>query len=127
MRVRLDMAVPAIPGVLEGILEGLVLANCELMDRSALPPLYYSGVRYRRERSGRDKWQTCEQVYSNRSGDCEDLCAWRTAELRRRGEDLAECIVRKAGPKMWHVLVLRADGSIEDPSRILGMGSDEDA
>lgn len=124
MRVRLDMVVPAIPEALEGALEGLVLINDTLMDRSALPPLYFSGVRYRRERAG-DRWQTCEQVYSNRSGDCEDLCAWRTAELRRAGELDAMCIVRKAGPKMWHVLVLRSNGSIEDPSKILGMGSED--
>ena len=119
MRITLD--VPASAGVLEGTLEGLVCANIELLDRSPLPPLYRSGVRYKRERPGRERWQTCEQVYSTRRGDCEDLAAWRVAELRRAGEVGALVIVTKTGPHLWHVRVLRESGRIEDPSAMLGM------
>lgn len=103
-------------------LEGLVQVNGELLDRSALPPLYRSGVRYRRER-GTENWKNCEQVFRAGYGDCEDLCAWRVAELRRAGEQGAYAIVVKTGPKLWHVQVMREDGRIEDPSVILGMGS----
>lgn len=119
MRITLD--VPASAGVLEGTLEGLVCANIELLDRSPLPPLYRSGVRYKRERPGRERWQTCEQVFTNREGDCEDLAAWRVAELRRAGEASAVVIVTKTGPHLWHVRVMRANGNIEDPSAMLGM------
>lgn len=120
--MRITVEVPATQGTFEALLEGLVLLNLELMERSALPPLYRAGVRYRRER-GTERWQTCEQVFVAEAGDCEDLCAWRVAELRRAGEEGAMCIVRRTGQTLWHVQVLREDGTIEDPSRLLGMGA----
>lgn len=119
MRVTID--VPATRATFEALLDGLVAVNVELMrTRSQLPPLYASGVRYRRER-GTERWQTCEQVFSARVGDCEDLAAWRVAELHQAGEVDAVPIVTRTGRRLWHVRVRRADGTIEDPSRILGM------
>lgn len=105
-----------------GALEGLVCVDLVLMDRSALPPLYRSGVAYRRER-GTENWKNAEQVFKAGYGDCEDLSAWRVAELRRAGELGSYCYVVKTGPSLWHVQVMREDGRIEDPSVILGMGS----
>jgi hypothetical protein len=119
--MRVTVEVPAEPETLEALLEGLVRVNLRLLDRSALPPLYQSGARYRRERKGSEDWKTCERVYSSRSGDCEDLAAWRVAELRHAGEVDAVAIVVPGGPRIWHVQVMRANGSVEDPSRILGM------
>lgn len=118
--MRVVVTVPAGPETLEALLEGLVGVNVALMGRSELPPLYGAGVRYQREH-GTEIWQTCEQVFKAGSGDCEDLSAWRVAELRQAGEDDASCYVKRGGHKLWHVVVARADGSIEDPSRILGM------
>lgn len=119
MRITLD--IPATRATFEAALEGLVAVNVELMrTRSQLPPLYGSGVRYRRER-GTERWQTCEQVFSRNVGDCEDLACWRVAELRQAGEVDACAIVSRTGRRLWHVRVLRADGTIEDPSRMLGM------
>lgn len=121
--MRIAVEAPAIGPALEALLEGLVLLNLWLLaERSALPPLYRSGVVYQRER-GTERWQTVEQVFKAGRGDCEDLCAWRVAELRRAGEHGAVAIVDKTGPRLWHVRVMREDGTIEDPSRILGMGS----
>lgn len=120
--MEVGIAIPATAEALESLLEGLVLTNRELLRRSQLPPLYASGVRYKRERPGRERWQTCEQTYARGFGDCEDLASWRAAELRRAGEIGATCVVRKTGPRLWHVLVGRENGMIEDPSRILGMG-----
>lgn len=119
MRITID--VPATRATFEAALLGLVAVNVALMrTRSQLPPLYASGVRYQRER-GTERWQTCEQVFSARVGDCEDLAAWRVAELHQAGEVDAAPIVTRTGRKLWHVRVRRADGTIEDPSRILGM------
>lgn len=109
-------------GMLSAMLEGLVLVNVILLRQEAfgIPPLYRSGVRYQRE-PHTEVWLTCEQVYAGKVGDCEDLCCYRVGELRVAGEE-AEVIVVQAARKLYHVLVLREDGSIEDPSRILGMG-----
>lgn len=86
-----------------------------------LPPLYRSGVRYRQER-GTEDWNTAPVVLKRGYGDCEDLAAWRAAELRVMGIP-AHGIVKRTGPKMFHALVLWPDGRVEDPSKILGMGS----
>jgi hypothetical protein len=120
--MRVAMEVPAQPDLLMAALEGLVSVNGVILLRPALPPLYRSGVRYRRER-GTENWKSCDQVFASGYGDCEDLCAWRVAELRQAGELGAYVTVIKTGPALWHVQVMRGDGRIEDPSRILGMGS----
>jgi len=111
--------VPSTPATLEAMLEGLVLVDMVILDEHPLPPLYRSGVRYEREK-GTEAWLTCAQVFARNAGDCEDLCCWRAAELRRAGDDAAVIVIR-GGVETFHVLVERADGSIEDPSVILGM------
>ena len=56
-------------------------------------------------------------------GDCDDLAPWWAAELRESGDDPdAKPIVYQSGPKRWHAVVERGDGSIDDPSRWAGMG-----
>lgn len=86
------------------------------------PRLYESGVRYRREPPGREEWEPIPIVLQKRHGDCEDLASWRAAELRVSGEDEgARVHVYQSAPTTWHVVVKRGDGSIEDPSRKLGM------
>ena len=109
---------------IEHLLEGLVRA-CEDDYRAhpSLPALYESGVRYKREPDGVNRWQTVNETYAKKCGDCEDLCAAYCAWLRvRRGERTARCTVKFVHTGLWHVRVLRANGQIEDPSRVLGMG-----
>jgi len=60
------------------------------------------------------------QTYARGGGDCEDLAAWRAAELRIAGEPARVVVVRSA-PGVLHAVVRRANGRIEDPSRRLGM------
>jgi len=120
--MRVAVEVEASGPALTGLVEGLVRLNLAIMATHPLPPLYGSGVVYKREPAGSERWQSCDQVFKTRSGDCEDLCAWRVAELRRAGESEAIAVVTKVGPRLWHVRVVRANGDIEDPSRILGMG-----
>ena len=92
------------------------------------PELYSSGVRYQEERPGQERWQDIPQVLQRGVGDCEDLSAWRAAELNIRSgiSARAEVAVSKVYPdgrRLYHVFVRLPDGTIEDPSRILGMQS----
>jgi DNA-binding transcriptional ArsR family regulator len=84
-----------------------------------LPPLYEAGVRYDR-RDPNERWQLPTETMARRRGDCEDLASWRVAELRASGER-AHVGVRRTGPRVLHAVVVRGDGSVEDPSKRLGM------
>jgi hypothetical protein len=110
---------------LERLLEALCDVNAEwLMENANAPWLYRSGVRYEEEPPGRDDWQDIPETLMRRGGDCEDLACWRIAELRvRLGEHVKPVVKRTLyGPRtVYHVAVMRADGRLEDPSRILGM------
>lgn len=91
------------------------------------PSLYDSGVVYRREPLKRgqqyEEFADILTIYRRGWGDCDDLCAWRVAELRFTGEDPKADIRLYWRPKsnVMHVEVRRGDGSIEDPSRFLGL------
>jgi hypothetical protein len=85
--------------------------------------LYDAGVRYKRERAGRERWKTWEELLRDHEGDCEDLAAARAAELRASGEPGARAFAREVRPGRFHAVVRRADGRTEDPSRQLGMGA----
>ena len=114
--------------ILEILLRALTEIDCLILkaDRS-IPPLYRSGVVYKREAIGQEDWCDLSEVLNLGFGDCEDLACWRAAELIVRHGIAARPIVR--GPKrlrngvmMYHIQVQLPDGSIEDPSKKLGMG-----
>lgn len=98
------------------------------------PALYNAGVKYMPERLGEEHWQDVPTTLARKIGDCEDLACWRAAELRVRSNINARPCYRykvvdgpNGGPiTLYHILVLRPDGSIEDPSKRLGMGSTEE-
>lgn len=107
-----------------------------------IPPLYASGVVYREEAPGREDWLDAQRVNEQGFADCEDLAAYRTAELRVAGQTDVEPVIKwqwipremmiaqgypaakLPGRGVWmvHCCVRHPDGSIEDPSKILGMG-----
>lgn len=97
----------------------VALAGLDLQRRPG-PALYDSGVRYAREPAGRERWQLPSETRALGRGDCEDLAVWRVAELRATGEK-AKLLLRRSGNRLWHALVRRGNGSIEDPSKKLGM------
>jgi hypothetical protein len=107
------------------LLEALVAVNFAwLREHRDAPWLYESGVRYEEEPEGRDDWQDIPETIALRVGDCEDLGCWRIAELRARALEHAVPFIKRSviGPRtVYHVAVRRADGRLEDPSRILGM------
>jgi hypothetical protein len=107
-------------------LEALVEINYLYLQLHNVPPLYKAGVRYREEpRNTMEEFASIPVVAERRWGDCDDLAPWRVAELRKLGEKAKIRIQWKKNPvngkRLYHVLVRRADGRIEDPSKLLGM------
>jgi hypothetical protein len=115
------IGVPTGAGEYSAALEGLTALNEYLLRANPeTPPLHGAGVRYTREAT--DGWRDLKKVIASKSGDCEALSTWRTAELRVSGEDPnASVVVYKTGPAKFHAIVLRGDGTLEDPSVDLGM------
>lgn len=118
------------------ILEALVLVDQMYLRVHRCPELYKIGVRYMEEplnqaTLGSGEPQRIEEfaaipaIIERGWGDCDDLSPWRCAELRERGEPAKIRIQWKRNPsngqKLFHIVVRRADGSIEDPSLLLGM------
>lgn len=122
------------------LLDCLTAVNEELLENDpTIPLLYESGVRYYHDNRD-DPWMDVLEVLEaherfKKTGkpeiiDCEDLVAYRVAELRVRfGENARpvftrERVVTSEGPKQFvHILVERVGGQIEDVSRKLGMGT----
>lgn len=116
------------PTLKDAYLVPLLTALCQineiwLAEGGKAPPLYRAGVRYVGEPDGDEHWRSIPVVLSLGHADCKSLAAWRVAELRQTGER-ARCRFsskRTTTGRLWHIFVVRADGSEEDPSRILGM------
>ncbi len=100
----------------QALIDGLTAVNAAWLRHHSAPPLYSSGVTYRRER-GREHWQAIPEVLKRRTGDCEDLAAWRAAELQAAGKK-ARAVLIKIRPRQYHVVVETPAGR-EDPSRRL--------
>lgn len=108
------------------LLEALIKCNLiYLASHPLTPELYKSGVRYQREPRGKEEWQDIPTALKLLRGDCEDLAAWRVAELRYKGifakGHLKWYHSKSAIVTLYHVLVKHPDGTIEDPSKRLGM------
>lgn len=116
-----------IPWTLSGVrcaLAAITATNRILMkewlkDGRRPPRLYDSGVRYRREPP--ERFTTFDQVLLAGAGDCDQLCAWRAAELQELGTR-AIAVPRLVTPDQMHIVIHFPGGTVEDPSRLLGMG-----
>lgn len=120
--IRVGFEVKAKRQSLFRLLNALVDLDRHELRTYKLPPLYKSGVRYKKELKlpGRpEEWKTITQILRDKSGDCEDLAAWRVSELKEKGIN-AMIWLKKRG-HYWHVVVRYPDGTIEDPSARLGM------
>lgn len=114
------LTIPARSAAFDAALEGLTRVDERLLATGKFPPLYSAGVVYRTE--PREVWRHVADVYTEGWGDCEDLAAWRAAELRVSGQDPdARVGTYRSGRRRYHAVVVLGDGSIEDPSRRLGM------
>lgn len=114
--------------LLQELLRLQTLVNVDYLQRNpAAPKLYESGLRYAAEGPYSEVWQSYGLMLRGQVADCEDLACARAAELIVSGEDTgarAAFYGRRLSEsrRLYHVVVLRSDGSIEDPSRTLGMG-----
>ena len=112
---------------LEGLVLGLGAQSYAQMaeKRGDIPPLYGGKIRYKREPLRRENWQSARETASRGYGDCEDLSAYRVAELRARGIT-AFPVVEQVSPTLRHVKIRYLDPRtnqwvFEDPSARLGM------
>lgn len=111
--------------VLRVLLDALTDINSAYLRTNAVPSLYRSGVRYGRT----TLWEPISALYARQYGDCKSLTAALVAEYRKQG--IAATPVfrfrkRPDGRIDFHILVQTANG-FEDPSKVLGMGQDENA
>lgn len=123
MSLRVQLAEGLTPSALRALMRALVEIDMDqIRQRPHLPRLYDSGARYRTEPE--EGFADVLTTYRRGWGDCEDLAAWRVAELRIAGENARPAFQLRtfaSGPPLYHLLVARADGRFEDPSRRLGM------
>lgn len=112
-------------------LEATIAANRLAIRDGRVPPLYQSRVRYQAEPwAGQvEEFADAPTVLARGWGDCDDLAAWRVAELRETG-DLGATIKiywklhstnSESVFTIYHAEVRHGDGTVEDPSRLLGM------
>lgn len=100
--------------------------NMAYLSHHEVPLLYKSGLKY--EKDSADTFSDIPTILKAGVGDCEDLCAYRVAELRLFGEHRARCVAlfqrndnNRPLPYNIHILVMRKNGALEDPSKLLGM------
>lgn len=105
---------------IEDLLTGMVKLNLGQLRRGLCPPLYQAGVRYKREPPRRERWQTALETFQLKTGDCEDLACYLAASLQLVGRDCRAAVI-DIRPGLKHCIVMFPDGSIEDPSKKLGM------
>ncbi len=115
--------------VVKALVEAASEQNRIIMQGKRMPELYRSGIRFRNEPwAGRFETIASAPVVLKRGwGDCAHLSAYRIGELQAQGVD-ATCKVywrphQREGRvlNLFHVEVRMPDGSVEDPSRLLGM------
>jgi hypothetical protein len=75
-----------------------------------------------------ERFRDIPRIIANGGGDCDNVAAWRCAELNELGIAAQPYITwrkRPDGGTTYHVIVRWPDGSSEDPSLLLGMGGPE--
>lgn len=113
---------------LDAALESVTRSNTPMIRSGKIPPaaaaIRASKVEWRPEPPGDEHFDLPSTMLRRGWGDCDDLAPWHAASLRASGTDPgARAVVRKSGPQRWHAVVQRSDGSIEDPSKAAGMGT----
>ena len=121
------------------LLWALIDINMDWLEaRPDTPWLYRSGLRYNGQayKLGQEDWMdipsallTCHADQCGVGTDCKVLVCYRVAELRRNGIDARPWLLRQARMPLadgsisygYHVVVRLPDGTLEDPSAILGM------
>jgi len=135
--MKVTLPVPGDRESISAALEGLTALDQRIIRaHPEVPRVYDAGVRWLPEPAGSERWRNIadilgfvpavtgkvERFPTAGAVDCEDLAAWACADRRERDhEPGARVEVIPGGRGVWHAIVRRADGSIEDPSARLGM------
>lgn len=130
MRINVAIPEPHVDApVLDAALEATTRLNERMLAEGEVPTFEHAlshrrgGIRWQPEPPGAEHFDHAQTVMVRGWGDCDDLAPWHAASLRHTGEDPgARAVVKRSGPKRWHAIVRRSDGSHEDPSREAGMG-----
>lgn len=110
---------------LRALLDCLINLDLAFLRLHPAPPLYKAGVRYDRT----SWWETIPALYARKFGDCKSLSAALIAQYRRSripAEPVFRFVTNTDGSTDYHILVQCPSG-FEDPSKVLGMGADENA
>lgn len=115
--------------MLEILLNSLVQINLVFLQRMkrqgyTVPSLYESGVVYARTQW----WEPIPALYKRTFGDCKSLTAAIVAEYTMKKIKARPVFRWNPKPRStdYHILVQTSKG-FEDPSKVLGMGKDENA
>jgi len=122
--VRVPMVVPTREDVYTLLLDALVAIDVWSRRIWPFPSVYDGAVRYEAEPDGFELWASSPALFARGIGDCEDIAADRAAELVLEGVPARAVLSLESRTPVedrWHVLVELPDGSLEDPSRALGM------
>lgn len=125
--MRVNVAIPEAhvkAPVLDAALESVTRLNEQMLAEGA-PPFeraLKSGVKWQPEPPGAEHFDHLGTILRRGWGDCDDLAPYHAASLRASGEDPnARAVVRRSGPRRWHAVVRRGDGTVDDPSKRAGM------
>ena len=128
--MRVNIAIPeahVTKPVLDAALESVTRLNEQLLERGDTPTghqLIEQGAQWRPEPPGQEHFDNGAILAQRGWGDCDDWAPLHAASLRKTKEDPgAKAEVVRSGPNMWHAIVKRSNGKIDDPSKAAGMGT----
>lgn len=122
MRVLFDIDSPVTETQLRVLTRALVALNVDwLRQHPQTPTLRESGVRYRTQDHGFEFFKMIPDIIAAGSGDCDQLTAWRCAELRVRHGIRALPEIVRISSRLFHCYVKHPNGKAEDISAHLGM------
>jgi hypothetical protein len=120
--IQFDIPSPVDVQTLNIFVRALCAYDCLYLRRNPnTPAMFASGVVYRTQPVGLERFLPIPGVLAAGSGDCDQLASWRAAELRERYGIKALPEVVQMSQHLYHVFVRYPDGMAEDISAHLGM------
>ena len=106
--------------MMESVLEGWAEVNRVFYGRYPNAPCcpLCAGIKYRRPEPGEPVELVCaEKAIVDGHASCGTLAAMTVGRMRAKGIDpKARVRLTKEGPRSYHAVVVRGDGSVKDPS-----------
>lgn len=121
MKIEFELARVDVPQVTVLVRALTALNMLYLRAHPNAPLMHKSGVVYRTQPGGCERFKTIPSILAAGNADCDQLAPWRAAELRVRYGIKAMPEVRRMAKNLWHVYVRYPDGRVEDVSARLGM------